>query len=240
MLYIGTSGFYYNHWMGKFYPEGIKKSDFFKFYMEKFNTVEINSTFYRLPSEKTMLSWSEKTPEDFKFSIKMWRRITHYKKLKDVEEDIELFLSRVSLLGKKLGIILIQLPPSIHFSPELLEDFLKILPPDFSYTIEFRHKSWFCEETISLLKRYGVTFCSLSIPKDFPDDIFITSDKIYYRFHGKKSLYNYCYTEDELNEFALRLREKMDVAGDIYIFFNNDFNGYAPRNAMYLKKILPE
>ncbi len=239
MFYIGTSGFYYNHWIGKFYPEDIKKRDFFDFYVKKFNSVELNSTFYRLPNEKTILSWERRSGKDFKFSIKMWRKITHYRKLKGIEEDINLFIERVKPLGKKLGVVLIQLPPSIHKDLELLEDFLQKLPKNFRYAIEFRHKSWFSEDVENILKRYNISFCSVSMP-ELPDDIFVTSDFIYYRFHGKKTLYNYNYSEEELREFVDKLKLHLHKVKDTYIFFNNDFNCYAPFNADLLKELFLE
>ncbi len=236
-LFVGTSGFYYNHWIGKFYPEGTKKSDFFKFYIEKFNTLELNSTFYRVPPVKTVENWAKRCGEDFKFSVKMWRKVTHYKKLKDVEEDLKFFFERISHFKEKLGVILIQLPPSIHKEVSFLEGFINLLPGNFRYAIEFRHKSWFSDEILSLLKKYRIAFCSVSM-RGLPDDIFKTTDFIYYRFHGKTSLYNYNYSENELKNFSEKLKSKSSDVNDCYIFFNNDFNSYAPYNAMLLKKLI--
>lgn len=233
--YIGTSGFVYAHWRGVFYPPDLPQSKWLDFYAHHFSTVELNNSFYRLPSEQAFISWQEKTPEKFLFSLKANRFITHIKRLKDVEEPLNNFLSRALLLKGKLGPILFQLPPNMHKKKEVLENFLKILPQGLNYVIEFRHHSWMEGEVFELLRLYNIGFCVFDMP-GFTTPIIATTEFAYIRFHGSQSLYSSCYTDKELKEWAKKIK---DLKAKItYIYFNNDAYGYAIQNAQTLSRLL--
>jgi uncharacterized protein YecE (DUF72 family) len=235
MLYLGTSGWYYDDWQGVFYPDDIQKSDWLPFYSTQFNTVEVNASFYRLPFKNMMKGWMKKTPNDFLLTFKGSQVITHRKKLHDVKEYLEKFFDRMFLAKRKIGVILWQLPPQVKKDVALLEDFINILDSDFRHCIEFRHKSWFQGDVYSALERYNIGFCVLSAPK-LPSIIKVTSDFAYFRWHGKKQWYKYNYTKKELNGWATQLK-KLDV-DIVFGYFNNDYKGYAPKNCIELKEIM--
>ena len=235
---IGTSGWWYDHWKGVFYPAEMEKKDWFYYYTNSFDSVEINSSFYRLPFESIVKGWARKAPEDFKFTLKMWRRITHFKKLKDIKEDLAIFFARIRPLKKNLGAILYQFPPSLKIDLALLEDFFQNLPTNLDQAVEFRHKSWLDKETFSLLKKYNIAHCIISMP-DFPESVQITSEVSYVRFHGKKTLYGSSYSEEELAGWAERIKNflKQGVKR-VYVYFNNDYKAYAVFNALRLKELV--
>ena len=155
---IGTSGWYYDHWKELFYPAGLAKRKWFEYYAQFFNTVEVNNTFYHLPKESTIKRWHEIAPRGFLYAVKANRYITHIKKLKDVAEPLERFFERVDLLKGKLGPILYQLPPSLHKDLDLLASFVKLLPKRKIAVFEFRHQSWYENDTFELLEKLGVGF----------------------------------------------------------------------------------
>jgi len=235
---IGTSGWWYEHWQGRFYPEKLDKNRWFDYYARFFTSVEVNSSFYRLPFPNMVKGWAKKAPSDFRFTLKMWRRVTHLKKLRDIKQDIETFLKRISPLRNNLGAILYQLPPSLKYNLGLLDDFLQVLPPNFDQAIEFRNKSWLVPDTLSLLERYKIAYCIVSMP-DFPELVQITSEVSYIRFHGREILYGSCYSDQELLKWA-RLIKEFPHRGvkRVYIYFNNDYNAFAVFNALRLKEIL--
>jgi len=237
--YIGTSGFYYEHWKGVFYPLDLPKSRYFDFYVKNFKTVELNSTFYHLPKAKTIIHWDEKTPDDFLFSFKAYRGITHYKRLKDVKDDIYLFLHLLKPLKKKIGIILFQLPPSFKKDLTLLSSFLHILPPSYHYGIEFRHDSWYEDETFELLKHYNISFCIHDFEQK-KSPVVVTSEDVYIRFHGPSGRYRGSYSEEYLKEWAKRIEEFVKRNKRVFCYFNNDFEGYAVLNAKKLISFLIE
>ncbi len=234
--FIGCSGYFYWGWKGRFYPEDLKPNQWFKYYSSVFDTVEINSTFYHFPKGTTIKKWYKDSPEDFVFSVKVNKSITHLKKFKDTQDLINQFYQVVSQnLKEKLGTFLFQLPPSYKYSKINFERLIKQLNPDFKNVIEFRHKSWWNEEVYKSLEENNLCFCSISSP-NLPEDLVKTSDFGYVRFHGKDSWYKYDYTKEELENWA----EKIKKAGfkECYIYFNNDFYAYAPKNALKLKDIL--
>ncbi|MCD6231698.1 DUF72 domain-containing protein [Candidatus Aerophobetes bacterium] len=235
---VGTSGWWYEHWRERFYPADLEKREWFSYYAKSFSTVEINSSFYRLPFENVVKGWAKKAPENFKFTLKMWRRVTHYKKLEDTKEDLKIFFTRIEPLKGNLGAILYQLPPSLKINLHLLENFLKILPPRFDQAIEFRHKSWLTKEVFSLLEKYNIAYCIISMPR-FPEISEITSNISYIRFHGREALYGSSYSEEELKSWAERIKSfSQKGVKRVYIYFNNDYNAYAVFNALKLKEIL--
>jgi uncharacterized protein YecE (DUF72 family) len=236
-LYVGTSGWNYKHWMGNFYPEDLKAKDWLRYYSQKLRTVEINNSFYRLPDVKTFKSWKDSTPENFLFSIKGSRYITHMKKLKDPEESTINFFARIKYLDKKLGVILFQLPPQWRFNQERLEEFLRSLPEKYKYTFEFRDQSWWNEKTLKLLKDHNCAFCIYELtgtvtPKE------ITADFIYVRLHGPGDKYQGCYREKELSDWAGIISDWQKNNKDVYIYFDNDDSGYAVQNAMELQEMI--
>jgi uncharacterized protein YecE (DUF72 family) len=231
---IGTSGWYYDHWKEVFYPAGLAKSKWFEHYAQHFDTVEVNNTFYHLPKEKTLQRWYEIAPKGFLYAVKANRYITHIKKLKDASEPLERFFERVNLLKGKLGPILYQLPPSLHKDLDLLGDFIKLLPKRKTAVFEFRHQSWYENDTYDLLRKLGVGFCIHDMPgNESPREV--TSDVIYIRFHGTSGRYAGNYPESALEGWAEWLKEQTKEAHFIYAYFNNDIHGHAIKNAQQLK-----
>ena len=234
-FYIGTSGWYYDHWREKFYPKGLAKSKWLEFYSDHFSTVELNNSFYHLPSEKAFTNWKDSSPSQFVFSVKVSRFITHVKRLRDTAEPIANFMSRARLLGVKLGPLLYQLPQNMKCDEQTLEGFLKILPGDILHAFEFRHNSWFDDRIFNLLRRYNVGFCIYDMP-DFRTPLVTTSNFSYVRFHGSHWLYSSCYSEEELKNWAQKFKEL--GVNKVYVYFNNDVEGFAIRNALELRNLL--
>jgi len=235
MIYLGTSGWYYTHWLGNFYPENLEQNKWLGFYSKKFNTVEVNASFYRLPFKNMIKGWTNKTPDDFELTFKGSNIITHKKKLKDIDEYLKKFYDRIKLAENKIGVILWQLPPQLKKDINLLEDFLNKFNCKYRQCIEFRNKSWFERDVYNILKKYNVAFCVISAP-GLPLNIEVTSDFAYFRWHGKDDWYKYDYSKEELNGWATQIKN-LDVK-NIYGYFNNDFNGFAPLNCLKLKELL--
>jgi len=235
--YIGTSGWHYDDWLGRFYPENLPKTKWLEFYARHFNTLELNNTFYHLPSENAFKNWYASSPPDFTFSLKVSRYITHIKRLKDCTEEIKKFISRAVLLKEKLGPLLYQLPPGLHRDDNKLTDFFKVLPHGLKHVIEFRHGSWFTDEVFDILRQYQVGFCIYDMPK-LTSPIITTSDFTYVRFHGSESLYSSCYTDKEIADWAKKIVKLAKNLKEVYIYFNNDIAGYALENAETIQKIL--
>ncbi len=235
--HIGTSGFYYEHWRGLFYPEELPKSRFFDYYVHHFSTVEMNSTFYHLPKAKTIEHWLENSPEYFLFSLKAYRGITHYKKLVDVKSDLYAFFHLIKPLKPKIGAILFQLPPSLHLDIPKLADFLHLLPPSYRYAIEFRHDSWYCEEIYELLRHYNVALCIHDFGQKRSPFV-QTAHHLYIRFHGTNGRYAGSYDDETLKEWVSRLKPLCKSGHDIFCYFNNDYEGAAVQDALRLRSFL--
>lgn len=234
---IGTSGWYYEHWKELFYPAGLPKSKWFEHYAQHFDTVEINNTFYHLPKEQSIQRWHKIAPEGFLYAVKANRYITHIKKLKDTSESLRRFFDGINLLERKLGPVLYQLPPSLHIDLDRLRDFIKLLPKRKTAVFEFRHKSWYCEETYKLLGKNGAGFCIHDMPgKESPQ--VVTSDTIYIRFHGTTRRYSGSYPKSQLQDWAKWLKEQSKKVSGIYVYFNNDVHGHAIKNAKHLKEMI--
>ena len=236
-IYVGTSGFSYPHWRGKFYPEKLPTKSWLSFYSEHFFTVELNSPFYRLPERKTFVGWRKKTPKPFIFSVKMNRFVTHVKRLEDVKEPIDRFFDAVEGLAEKLGPILFQLPPKFNLDLQLLEKLFTFLPSNKRYTFEFRHESWFNKETYRILEKQGAALCYSSTPR-YPTFFLDSTPFIYARFHGKEKLYSSCYSLEELKEWAEKFQKFLEEGKDVYVYFDNDVEGYAIQNARELLEFL--
>ncbi|WP_457628530.1 DUF72 domain-containing protein [Persephonella sp.] len=232
--YIGTSGFFYWEWKGRFYPEDLKPSKWFEFYTGVFNTVELNSTFYKFPEKKNLRRFYNQAPEGFKISLKVNRQITHEKRLKDVSQLLDRFYLEVEQgLGEKLGAILFQMPPSFRFTEKNIERVQKAVNPDFLIVFEFRHPSWWDDRVYNLFRERDIIFCSVSAPR-LPEDYVEINKKAYIRFHGREKWYRYNYSREELMEWARKARS----AELLYAYFNNDFDAHAPDNAALFRSLI--
>lgn len=236
-LYIGCSGFYNNDWKGSLYPENAPSKDFLSLYAKVFNAVEINSTFYRIPTAKTLLKWYDETPEAFKFFIKIPKNITHQKRLADTKEEVIKFCQHISShLQQKLSGFLYQFPPSFKNTPENIDLIMNNMDNHFLNVIEFRHESWWKNEIFDLLKSNNIVFSGVSFPGNLSENVIINHpDIIYYRLHGKPILYKSEYSENFLNNLAENLANTRQTA---FIFFNNTWGTAAIINATYLKSLL--
>lgn len=234
--FIGTSGWQYKHWKGMFYPEGLKSADWLSFYTQHFNTLEVNVTFYRDVKPSTYEKWRSIAPDDFRFAVKTSRFITHIKRLKVDINSVNRFTESVRNLKEKLGVVLAQLPPGLTFDESLIRDFFALLDKKLRYAIEARNKSFVNEKFFSILEENGVAWCIADSAGRFPYHEIITAPFVYIRLHGSQRLYASEYTDDEL----VAWRDKILQWGkDTFIYFDNDFNGYAIRNAFTLKSLLP-
>jgi uncharacterized protein YecE (DUF72 family) len=237
--YIGTSGWHYEHWRGLFYPDKLVKPKWLEFYAQRFNTVELNNSFYHLPSEKAFINWQESSPEGFIFAVKVSRFITHIKRLKNVEEPLQNFLARAAFLQDKLGPLLYQLPPGMKRSDETLKTFLTLLPRQYCHVFEFRHESWIDDGVFNMLKKYNAGLCVFDMP-DFTCPVVATADFAYIRFHGSTGLYWSRYSDIELSDWAKKIRKLGNNLKAVYIYFNNDAGAYAVDNAKTLGRLLGE
>jgi uncharacterized protein YecE (DUF72 family) len=235
--YIGTSGWHYDDWRGRFYPEKLPKTQWLDFYAQHFATLELNNSFYHLPSEKAFRNWYDSSSPGFVFAVKASRFITHIKRLKDCEETANNFMSRATLLKDKLGPLLFQLPPGLHRDDDSLTSFLAILPHGKKYAIEFRHKSWFIEEVYDILRQHKVGFCIFDMPK-LTSPIIATTDFAYIRFHGHESLYASRYNDEALAAWAKKIKRLAKNIKAVYVYFNNDVAGYALENAGTIRDYL--
>ena len=238
-VHIGTSGWHYKHWLDDvFYPTGTRPSEMFQFYAKHFDTVEVNNSFYHLPSAKTFDNWRDSSPGKFIFAVKGSRFITHMKKLKDPKPSSAKFFDVADRLGRKLGPILFQLPPRWKVDVDRLEEFLQALPAQHKYAFEFRDETWLVPEVYELLRRYKAAFCihdfaDMKIPHE------ITAKFTYIRFHGPTSAkYFGSYSTAELRAWAERIEEWMRRLSSIYVYFNNDPGGEAVKNATELKRLV--
>jgi uncharacterized protein YecE (DUF72 family) len=236
-IHVGTSGWNYGHWKGPFYPDSISDSELLAYYADRFETVEVNNTFYTLPSEKTVTRWYETAPEGFVFAVKASRYITHMKNLLDPEEPVNRFLDRVSALEIKLGPVLFQLPPNWNCNRERLAAFLEVLPKGYNYAFEFRDPSWFNEDIYEMLSAHKIAFCMYYMAGDYaPKEI--TADWIYIRMHGPNQAYAGSYDTQTLAAWAGACSTWLRQGKDVYCYFNNDPEGHAPRDAVRLLAML--
>jgi uncharacterized protein YecE (DUF72 family) len=235
-IHIGTSGWYYKHWLGPFYPKDLNPSQFLDFYITHFNTVEINNSFYMLPKEETFDKWWKAVPEDFLFAIKASRYITHNKKLKEGKVSFGNFIEKADALKEKLGPILFQLPPGWKINFERLEEFLEGLPKGPEYTFEFRNYTWFDDRIYELLARYNAALCLYELNAVQTPRI-VTADFIYIRLHGPGEAYQGQYKEKILQGWADDFA-KWRKANKIYCYFDNDEKGYAAMDALRLKEMV--
>jgi len=235
--YVGTSGWSYKHWKGDFYPSNLPQKKWLGYLASIFNTVEINATFYREPKPSTFQKWHDETPKHFLFSVKANRFITHIKRLKDIQDSLTRFYNTIVLLEEKIGCLLFQLPPSLHYDPPLIDSFLSQLDPRWKTAIEVRHASFLNEEFYRALHERNIAFCWSDTAGRYPYAEKVTADFLYIRLHGSPVLYRSAYTEDFLKEFARKLKA---IDRDVFVYFDNDAEGHAPKNALFLKEVLSE
>jgi uncharacterized protein YecE (DUF72 family) len=231
---IGCSGWQYRHWKGNFYPADLRPRDWLDYYARRFDTVEVNNSFYRLPSEGVMAGWSARTPSNFVFAVKASRFLTHMKKLKDPKEPIERLFSRAFELRGKLGPVLYQLPSQMPRNIERLAEFLPLLPPRVKHVLEFRHSSWYEPDVMQLLQKHNVALCLHDMAGSVAPRL-LTARFTYVRFHGGARRYDGAYAEDVLSGWAEWLSANEHPA---FVYFNNDIGGHAPRDASRLKALL--
>jgi uncharacterized protein YecE (DUF72 family) len=237
MIRVGTSGWNYDHWQGPFYPQDKTQDEWLAYYSQRFNTVEINNSFYNLPDEDSIQNWRGTVKGDFVFSIKASRYLTHMKKLKEAPESRDQFLSRADLLQDRRGPILFQLPPNWNANPDRLEQFVEGLGGSRRYVFEFRDTSWFTPEIYDVLRNARCAFCIYELGDTTSPDI-VTADFAYIRLHGPGSAYEGSYDDGTLKDWAQRIREWDEDGLDVYCYFDNDQNGYAPANARTLSDFL--
>jgi len=236
-IHIGTSGWHYGHWRGPFYPEGLGAEGFLKFYASRFRTVEINSSFYRLPSERALATWRDTVPPGFIFAVKGSRFITHMKKLLDPARSLAPLLERVALLRDKLGPILFQLPPRWRFNAERLEAFLTALPRPWRYAVELRDQSWINDKALDLLARNGVAFCIYELDGYLsPQET--TADFVYIRLHGPGGPYQGLYGREALKDWAGAIGNWSRQGREVFCYFDNDQAGFAAQDARDLQEML--
>lgn len=234
---VGTSGWHYPHWRGPFYPANLPAAQMLAFYARHFSSVEVNNSFYRLPTLAALGSWRDTTPEGFSFAVKASRFLTHMKKLKDPETGLAKLLPRVEELGEKLGPVLFQLPPHWKCNLERLAGFLAALPRGQRYSFELRDHSWYIPNVYCLLRRHNVAFCIYEL-SGFQSPLLITADFVYVRLHGPEGAYQGSYSAASLETWARRLREWSRGLKSAYVYFDNDQGGFAARNALELKRML--
>lgn len=230
---IGCSSFNNRFWKGIFYPDNLSVGEWFKFYCQYFSTYEFNGSFYNFPTVRIFENWYKKTPENFIFSVKAPKEITHLKKFVDCQDRINEFYN-VCKTGfrEKLGCILFQFPPSYQFSTEKLQNIINTLDLEFKNVIEFRHESWWNEEVWTAFKKNNITFCSVSHPQ-LPDTIFTDFTLIYIRLHGKSKLFYSSYSPEEL----LYIKNAINLKSG-FLYFNNTASEAGILNALALKHML--
>jgi uncharacterized protein YecE (DUF72 family) len=236
--YIGTSGWNYKSWRDGFYGNTAQKQ-WLRFCAERFTAIEVNGTFYNVPEKSTFKKWRDQTPEDFPFAIKGHRYVTHNKKLLEVEEPVIRCRDAASPLGNRLAAVIWQLPAFLKKDMKRLNRFVKILGrwKSTRHAIEFRHKSWFNYDVTKCLKARAVAVCMSDAP-DWPMWQEITTDLIYIRLHGHTRKYASSYNKTSLKNWAARIRDWLDENRAVHVYFDNDAEGAAPRNALTLLELL--
>src|SRR5437868_10884751 len=241
--FIGTSGWTYPGWRGTFYPADLASARFLEFYRNQFSTVEVNYSFYHLPTVATYEKWATQVPEGFVFAVKSSRLITHTKRLQGVEELWRVFLQNTQALGSRLGPILFQFPASFRRDHARLVEFLKMARAGIAgadrlrLVFEFRHASWFADEVYRLLSDHGAALCIADSPQ-YPRREIATTTFMYFRFHGRSQLFASNYTKKDLSKEAEKIRRYLHEGQDVYAYFNNDAEGYAVANARMLTTMI--
>ena len=237
LVHIGTSGWHYKHWIATFYPPDVRPTQMLRWYAERFDTVEINNSFYRLPAATALESWCRETPAEFCFAVKASRYITHNRKLNDPESAKEKFISLVEKLGRRLGPILFQLPPGWKANVDRLDQFLAALPRTHRYAFEFRNPTWNVAAVYEALRRHNAAYCMYELA-GFQSPIEITADFTYMRLHGPGNKYQGDYSRQILRNWAKRIEAWRKKLRHVFVYFDNDQAGFAAKNALELKKMI--
>jgi len=237
--FIGCSGFAYKEWKEVFYPQGLPQSKWFDYYTQHFNTLELNVTFYRFPTLKSLQAWHDKAPDGFVFSAKVPRWITHYRRFEETERMLGDFYGLLKDgLKEKMGVVLFQLPGQFAYSTEKLHKIIAQLDYSFTNVIEFRNEGWWRKDVMQLLKKNNIGFCGVSFPK-LPEDAVINTTMPYYRFHGVPRLFYSQYSKAFVKKIYEQLATKKS-AKTIYVYFNNTATQAAINNARYLQTLIKE
>jgi uncharacterized protein YecE (DUF72 family) len=237
VIRIGTSGWTYKHWKGSFYPEGTPQRRWLEYYAGRFDTVELNASFYHIPKAATVRGWAARTPAGFRFAVKVSRLVTHVHRLVDCRDPIEWFFRELEPLKDKVAAYLLQLPPSLTPSVELLESFFPLLPAGYRYVLELRNEQTYSGSIPELLEKHGITFCIHDL-RGRETPLRITSKLVYVRFHGANGRYSGSYSDEALRQWAERLRSWSSSGREVLVYFNNDVGGHAVRNAETLRRLL--
>ncbi len=240
-LRIGTSGYQYDHWRGRFYPPELAKKRWFDWYTRQFDTVEINNTFYRLPEGEVFACWRDAAPRGFRYAVKYSRFATHMKKLKDPEEPIERFTSRAARLGDTIGPVLVQLPPGWGPDVGRLDAFLAAVPRRFRWVVELRDPRWVRDDVFDTLARHGAALCIHDMLPGHPR--VLTADLVYLRFHGveaDRAHYQGSYGDERLRAEAEWIAGQRALGRDVWAYFNNDDQAFAVGNALALRRFVGE
>ena len=230
-IWVGTSGYNYPEWRGSFYPDKFPTTKMLPYYAERFQTVEINYTFYRTPNEKILSGWSRETPDRFKLTLKAPKRITHDARLKDCEERLRYFLTTAATLGPKLGALLFQLPPYLKRDLAVFDAFLAAFPPGVCAAFEFRHQSWLNDEVYARLRARNLALCVADSEKQ-STPVQITADYAYFRLRDEG------YTADDIARWAQVIREKTSACRDVFVYFKHEEAGKGPQFARLLLDML--
>jgi uncharacterized protein YecE (DUF72 family) len=236
-IHIGTSGWHYAHWRGPFYPAKLQPGKMLSWYAGYFDTVEINNTFYGMPTANALKIWCKETPADFCFAVKASRYITHIRKLKESGEAVEKFLTQMKTLGLRLGPILFQLPPGWQINLQRLEDFLAALPRKHRYVFEFRNPTWNIPKVYDALRRHNAAFCIYELA-GFLAPLELTADFTYVRLHGPGDKYQGDYSRSTLRAWAKRIEAWRKELKHIFVYFDNDQAAFAAKNALELKHMV--
>jgi uncharacterized protein YecE (DUF72 family) len=232
-LLVGTSGWQYRHWRGLLYPPGVPQRSWLEHYAERFRTVEVNATFYRLPSDATMDAWAARVPGDFTMAVKASRFLTHVRRLRDPEEPVQRFVRLARRLGPHLGPILVQLPPDMRLDTGRLAGVLEAFPADLRVAVEPRHRSWFVPEVFELLSAHDAALCMADRPGWRPEPV-RTASWGYLRLHEGRASPRPCYGRAAIDSWARRLAELFSRDETVYAYLNNDPRGCAVRDARVL------
>jgi uncharacterized protein YecE (DUF72 family) len=231
VLWVGTSGWQYKHWRGRFYPQKLASTRWLEHYAARFATVEVNNTFYRLPNPKTFGDWAARVPADFAMAIKASRYLTHFRRLREPEEPVERLMQHAAPLNSHLAVVLVQLPPDMTAEPERLDDTLRAFGARTRVAVEPRHESWWSDDVQTVLREHGATLCLADRGSRIVTPEWRTADWCYVRFHFGLAHPLSCYGPDALRHWAARIRDMYGRDADGYVYFNNDGNGCAVRDA---------
>lgn len=223
-LWVGTSGYNYPEWRGSFYPDKFAAAKMLSYYAERFSTVEINYTYYRMPNQKTLEGWDKQTPRDFKLTLKAPKRITHDARLKDCADPLRYFVDTAAKLGSKLGALLFQLPPSFKKDVAVFDSFLECLPSGVCAAFEFRHGSWLCEEIYERLRARNLALC-VADNENFWTPVELTASYAYFRLRDEG------YTPEDIERWAHTVRDKTVACSDVYVYFKHEEEGTGPEFA---------